>query len=152
MKKLIQFSVPFKAFASMLFAGIITLYMVSSFLYTVITGEELSYSVPFIFILQGMGLSVLISLLWSLFYSNIVIKKWRLYIRHILFELSILALFAVCFFSFSSISTVWTKLWLAAVAAVSVFVIILFGICEMYFKKTGKRYTEILKSYQSQNF
>jgi len=148
MNKLIKFTIPFKAFAAMIFSGLIILYMVSVFIYTVVTGGELDYSIPFILVLQGIGLSVLISLLWSLFFSNVIIKKWRFFIRHILFELSMLVLVAVSILTFLAIPANLTKLWLIAVGAVSLFIIILFGICEMYYKKTGKRYTEILKAYK----
>jgi len=148
MNKLIRFSVPFKAFGAMIFSGLIILYMVSVFIYNIVTGNELEYSIPFILVLQGIGLSVLISLLWSLFFSNVIIKKWRFFIRHILFELSMLVLIAVSVLTFLAIPMDITKLWLIAIGAVFVFVIILFGLCEMYYKKTGKRYTEILKAYQ----
>jgi len=152
MNKLMKFTIPFKTFASMVFAGIMILYMVSSFLYATVTGVEFDYTIPFIFILQGLGLSVMISLLWGLFFSNVLIKKWRFFTRHILFELSLIILLAICFFTFLAIPTDWAKLWLIVIGIVSVFVIVLFGICEMYYKKTGKRYTEILKAYQSENF
>ena len=152
MNKIIRFSIPFKAFASMLFAGIIVLYMVTGTIFAAVTGEDFSYSIPFIFILQGLGLSVLVSLLWALFFDNAIIKKLRFFTRHLLFELSLLVLLAICFFTFLAIPTAWAKLWLIAIVAVSVFVLVLFGLCEMYFKKTGKRYTEILKAYQAENF
>ena len=148
MNKLVKFSIPFKAFGAIIFSGLIILYMVTVFIYKNVTGVELDYNIPFILVIQGIGLSVLISLLWSLFFSNVIIKKWRFFIRHILFELSMLVLVAISILTFLAIPTNLTKLWLIAVVAVSVFVIILFGICEMYYKKTGKRYTEILKAYQ----
>jgi hypothetical protein len=150
MKKVMMFTIPFKAFAAMIFAGIIILYMVSGVIYTVVSGEEFNYSIPFIFVLQGVGLSVMISLLWGLFFSNVIIKKWRFFIRHILFELSLLVLLTVCFFSFLAIPTDWAKLWLITLVILSLFLVILFGICELYYKKTGKHYTEILKAYKNE--
>lgn len=151
MNLIMKFSLPLKAFAAMLFAGIIVLYMFSSIIYTIITGEEINYSIPFVFIIQGLVLSVFISLLWGLFFSNIIHKKWRFFTRFILFELSLLVLLAVCFFIFLSIPANLTKLWLIAIGAVSLFVTVLFGIYEMYYKKTGSRYTEILHTYKSNN-
>jgi hypothetical protein len=145
-------TIPFKAFGSMIFAGIIILYIVSATMYAMVTGKEFNYSIPFIFVLQGLGLSVLISLLWGLFFSDAVIKKSRFFIRHILFELSLMILLAVCFFTFLAIPTEWAKLWLITIGVVSVFVIVLSSICEMCYKKTGKRYTAILKAFQSENF
>jgi hypothetical protein len=152
MKRIISFSVPFKALAAMIFAGFIVLYMVNGLIYTIVTNNEFEYSIPFIFVLQAIGLSVIISLLWHLFYSNAIIKKGRFIIRHILFELSILVLFGVCFFTFFTFPTDFSKLWLITIGIVSLFILILFGICEMYYKRTGKRYTEILKAYQSTIF
>ena len=132
----------------MVFSGLIILYMASVFIYINVTGEEIDYNIPFALVLQGIGLSVLISLLWNLFFSNVIIKKWRYFIRHILFELSMLVLVSISILTFLAIPMDTTKLWLIAVGAVSLFIIILFGLCEMYYKKTGKRYTEILKAYQ----
>jgi len=151
MNKLVKFSVPFKAFASMLFAGLIVLYMVGSFLFATVTGEEFAYAISFIFILQGMGISVLISLLWNLFFSDVIIKKWRFFIRAILFVLSLFILLVLSFFIFSAIPSNWAKIWLITVGVLLLFVIVLFSICEVYFKRTGKRYTEILKAYKSNN-
>jgi hypothetical protein len=150
MKKIMEFAIPFKAFASMLFAGFIILYMISGVIFAIVTGEKFDYTIPFIFILQGFGLSVLISLLWNLLFSEVIIKKWRYSIRHIIFELSLVVLLALCFLTFLAIPTNWAKLWLIVIATVSVFVILLFGLCELYYKKTGKRYTEILRAYKSE--
>jgi hypothetical protein len=61
--------------AAMIFAGFICLYMISGILYTIVTGMEFNYMIPFVFVLQGLGLSVFISILWELFYGNVIIKK-----------------------------------------------------------------------------
>jgi len=150
MKKLMEFVMPLKAFSAMIFAGLVILYMVSSVLYTHFTGIEYGYSIPFVFILQGIGLSVLISLLWGLYFSNVIIKKWRFFLRHIMFEISLLALLAICFFTFFAIPTELANIWLIASGIVALFVIMLSSLSEMYFKKTGKRYTEILKNYKAE--
>jgi phosphatidylserine synthase len=149
MKKMMAFVLPLKSMAAMIFAGFICLYMGSSILYAVFTGIEFNYSIPFVFILQGLVLSVLISILWELFFSNIIIKKWRFFLRHLIFELSLLALLAVCFFTFLAIPTDWAKLWLLVVGIIGVGIITISSISEMYYKKTGKRYTEMLKTYKS---
>jgi hypothetical protein len=148
MKKLIEFAIPFKAFAAMLFAGLIMLYMVSGVIFVMVTGEAFDYSIPFIFVLQGVGFSVLASLLWSVFYTNVFIRKWRFFLRHIMFELSLVALFAVCILTFFAVPTAWGFLWLIVTGFVTIFVIILFGLSEMYYRKTGRLYTEKLKLYK----
>jgi hypothetical protein len=149
MKKIMAFELPIKAMAAMIFAGFICLYMISGILYAVVTGMEFNYTIPFVFVLQGLGLSVLISILWELFFGNIIIKKWRFFLRHLMFEISLVGLLAVCFLTFLAIPTDWAKLWLIVVGIVAVGVITISSIGEMYYKKTGKRYTEILKTYKT---
>jgi hypothetical protein len=51
-KKLVDFVMPLKMFASAIFAGIIILYMVSGVAYALITGEAFEFSVPFVFVFQ----------------------------------------------------------------------------------------------------
>ena len=148
MKKLITVSVPIKAFASMLFAGIMVLYMVSGVAYNIITGEAFEYAIPFVFVIQAVLLSTVISALWTVFLGDTMIKKWRFTKRLIMFKLSLLLLLALCFFTFLAIPANWTIPWFVSILAVSVFVVILALLSEVYFKKTGERYTEALKQYK----
>lgn len=148
MKKFMDFVVVVKAFAAMLFAGLMILYMVSGVLYTHISGGAFEYSIPFIFVLQGLGLSMAISVLWGVFISDVLIKKWRFVKRFIVFKASLMPLVAICFFTFLAIPTEWTIPWLISVLAVSGFVVILAILSEIYFKKTGENYTEALKQYK----
>ncbi|MCL2387667.1 MAG: hypothetical protein FWC89_09005 [Defluviitaleaceae bacterium] len=148
MKKLVTLSVPIKAFASMIFAGIMVLYMVSGVAYSIITGEAFEYAIPFVFVVQSALLSTIISALWSVFLGGTVIKKWRFTKRLIMFKLSLILLLALCFFTFLAIPADWTMPWFISILAVSVFVVILAMLSEVYFKKTGERYTEALKQYK----
>jgi len=148
MKKLVALSIPLKAFASMIFAGIIILYMVSGFAYTTITGNAFDYAIPFAFVIQGALLSTIISLLWGVFLSDVIIKKWRFAKRCIMFMLSLILFLALCFFTFLAIPADWTMPWFIALLAVSVFVVILAILSETYFRKTGEHYTQVLKAYQ----
>lgn len=52
---------------------------------------------------------------------------------------------------FLAIPTYEAKLWLLVAGAVEVGIIALSALCELYFKATGKRYTEILKKYKADN-
>jgi hypothetical protein len=149
MKKIMAFVLPIKAMAAMIFAGFICLYMISGVLYAVVTGVEFNYMIPFVFVLQGLGLSVLISVLWEIFFGNAIIKKWRFFLRHLMFGISLLALLAICFLTFLAVPTEWAKLWLITAGIAAVGVITISGIGEMYYRKTGKRYTEILKTYKT---
>jgi phosphatidylserine synthase len=143
------FVMPLKAFAAGIFSGLMILYMITGFVFAGFTGEAFNYSIPFIFVFQGLILSILISILWGLFFSNVIIKKWRFFLRHIMFELSLLSLLAICFFTFLAIPTEWSKLWLIVAGILAFGVIILSSLSEMYFKKTGKHYTEMLKAYKA---
>ncbi|MCL1842468.1 MAG: hypothetical protein FWF79_01510 [Defluviitaleaceae bacterium] len=148
MKKLIAISMPIKAFAAMVFAGIMILYMVSSVAYGIITGEAAEYAIPFVFVVQGALLATVISALWSVFLGDALIKKWRFSKRLIMFKLSLVPFLALCFFTFLAIPDGWTMPWFISILAVSVFVVILAMLSEVYFKKTGERYTEALKQYK----
>jgi len=148
MKKLVDFSMAVKSFAAMIFAGFMCLYMVAGFLYVIITENPFEYSIPFAFAIQGAILSMLISCLWGVFFSGVIIKKWRYFARMIMFSFSIMILLAVCFLTVSAIPAEWTNLWLIAVGGVGAFVVILAVISEIYFKATGERYTKILQSYK----
>ena len=151
MKKLMDFVVPLKAFAAMLFAGLMILYMVSGVAYSFLLGEAFDYAIPFIFVLQGLGLSMVISILWGVFISDTLIKKWRFVRRCIAFKLSIIPFLALCFFTFLAIPTDWTIPWFIAILAVSVFAVVLAMASEVYFKKTGERYTAALNQYKINN-
>ena len=148
MRTLIALSVPVKAFASMIFSGTMILYMVSGFMYTTITGEVFDYAIPFVFVAQGAILSMVISILWGIFLSDVLIKKWRFAKRCIMFKLSLIPLLALCFFTFLAIPMEWTIPWFIAVVVVSIFVVVLAVLSEIYYKKTGAHYTEALKQYK----
>ena len=151
MKKFIGIIAPVKAMAAGIFGGLMCLYMVSGILYARVTGEAFNYAIPFVFVIQGLVLSMLISVLWGIFLSDAIVKKWRYFKRHILFELSLLALLAICFLMFLAIPVEWSKIWLVSAGIITFGVLIIFGLMEMYLKKTGKRYTEILKNYVADN-
>ncbi|MCL2363762.1 MAG: hypothetical protein FWC71_03760 [Defluviitaleaceae bacterium] len=147
MKKLIEFSIPLKAFAAMILAGILVLYMVSGVAYTLLTDADFEYSIPFAFVIQGAVLSMLISVLWGVFLSDVLIKKWRFALRITLFAASLLPLLALCFFVFMTIPADWTLPWLLALGGIVKFVIFLAFLHEWNYKKTGERYTQALQQY-----
>ena len=149
MKKLIDFSMPLKMFASAIFAGFMILYMMSGVVYAYITGDDFTYAVPFIFVLQGLLLSTLISLVWGLLFSDILIKKWRCFPRLIIFAVSMMVLLGACVLTFMAIPTEWANLWLITNGCIGLGLIIFAAVNEVRFKATGRRYTEILKSYKN---
>ena len=151
MKKIIEIVMPFKSFTAMIFSGFMILYMVGTIIYSTITGHIYNYSIPFAYVLQSIGLSVIISVLWGVFFSKVIIKKWRFFLRHIMFELSVFSILGLYFLTFFNVSSEEAKLWFIVAVTVAFFVILLTSICEMYFRKTGKDYTEMLKTYKKNN-
>jgi len=152
MKKLIDFVMPLKMFASAIFSGFMILYMVSGVAYTHAIGEDFTYAVPFVFVLQGLLLAALISLLWGIFFSDVIIKKWRCFSRLIIFSVSLMVLMAVCVITFVAIPTDWANLWLITNSIIGLGLIIFAIINEVRLKATGRRYTEILNNYKVEQF
>ena len=149
MKKLLYWTVAIKSFAAMFFTGFIFLYMVLGTLYGIITGESFEYSVSFTFIIQSIALSVIISLLWTAFFDNAIIKKMRYFLRLIIFSLTLLPAFGLCFFVFQAVSAEWTNLWLIIAGFMVVGLIIISLLFESYFKMIGRRYTDTLNDYKA---
>jgi len=151
LKRLTEFVMPLKMFASAIFAGFMILYMVSGVVYAYVTGDDFTYAVPFVFVLQGLLLSALISLVWGILFSDILIKKWRCFPRLIIFSVSLMVLLAVCVLTFIAIPTDWANLWLITNGCIGVGLIVFAIINEIRLKATGRRYTELLKNFQAKN-
>ena len=149
LKKLMDFFMPLKMFASAIFAGFIILYMVSGVVYSYFTDDGFTYAVPFVFILQGLLLAAIISLLWGILFSDIIIKRWRCVLRLTVFSIFLMVLMAVCVLTFIAIPTDWAQLWLATNGCISVGLILFSIINEIRLKATGRRYTEILNKYKA---
>ena len=148
MRKLVEFVMPVKFFAAMIFFGLIALYVVSGILNSVIMGEAVEYFIPFVFVFQSMGLSIIIAILWALFFSEVIIKKWRFFRRYALFSLSILILLVICFFTFLTVPAEWARIWFFVTLVVFAGTTIFLSLNELYYKKTGERYMEILNAYK----
>jgi len=150
MKKLMYWSILLKSHAAMFLTGLIVLYMVVSTGHALITGESLELAIPFAYVIQSMVLSVIISVLWVVFFEDNLIKKARYFVRLIMFSLSLIPIFAVCLWLFYVISSEWTFLWVAIAGLLIVGLIIISLLFEVYFKLEGKRYTNVLMRYNSQ--
>jgi len=149
MRKLAEVTTPIKFFAASMFSGLVCLYMVSGFLYAFFTGEEVSYSIPFIFVIQGMGLTLVIAILRELFFGDFVIRKWRFFLRTTVFCISLIALLFACTLTFLAVPTEWAFLWLISASVLALGVTVIFGISEMYYRKTGEWYNEVLRNYKN---
>ncbi|MCL2592828.1 MAG: hypothetical protein FWD82_05625 [Defluviitaleaceae bacterium] len=149
MKKLVEITQPIKAFAAIMFAGLICLYMVSGILYAFFTGAEISHSIPFVFIIQGMGLTLAIAILRELVFADFIIKKWRFFQRVIAFSILLIILLGICTLTFLAIPTEWSALWLISASILALGVTVISGISEIYYRKTGAWYNEMLRVYKN---
>ena len=148
MKKIMDFVIPVKLIAGGVLAGLIGFYMVVGTLYAQFTGVEFEYSIPFAFILQGALLAIAISVLWEVCFGEKIIKKWRFFKRAIVFNLLLMCLIIICFFTSFALPTEWACLWLIGASIIALGVSVMSGLNEIYYRKTGKRYNEILRIYQ----
>ena len=151
-KKLADFVMPLKIFASAIFAGFMILYMVSGVVYAYAAGEtDFTYAVPFVFVLQGLLLAAMISLLWGILFSDVFIRKWRVFPRLVVFAVSLMVLLAVCVLTFIAIPVEWANLWLITNGCIGFGLIVFAAVNEIRLKATGRRYTEILNKYKSEH-
>jgi len=148
MKKLMGLVITIKSYAAMVFSGLILAYMVAGWIYSTIRQEPFSNAIPFIFVMQGALLALAISVLWYLFFTGAVFKKLRYSIRLIGFVLILVLILTGFLLMFFSQPTNWAKLWLI-IAGLFVFVTAGISVLgEIYFRMTGKRYTQSLDKYK----
>jgi len=148
MKKFLGVLIQIKSLAAMIFTGLILAYIAAGWLYSIVKNVPFEYSIPFIFVLQGAVLAIVISVLWFTLLSDAIIKKMRFYLRLIIFVVALVIVLSVCFLTFFAFHTNWAKLWLIISG---LFIIVVTGISilgEIYFRATGKRYTYNLEEYK----
>jgi len=148
MKKITDLVMPIKFFAAMIFFGLIALYVAGGILHAAITGDTIEYAVPFIFVFQSMGLSIAIAMLWALFFGEATGKKWRFFVRYTIFSLLMLILLVICFFTFLAIPIEWAYALSSVALTVFVGTTVFLSLNELYYKRTGERYLEILNAYK----
>jgi len=149
MKKLLLWSVPFKSLSAMIFAGFIILYILTGSAYSFFISEAFEYSIPFAFAIQSAALSIVMSIMCALIFSDIFIKKMRYFQRVVIFVIALLPVLALSLLLFFSVPEELTILWLIIAGMILVGIIIVSFIFETYFKMVGKQYTEILRNYKS---
>jgi len=150
MKRFMSLVLRVKSLAALIFSGLICLYVVAGYLYAALIHKgPFNFTIPFIFVLEGIVLSILISILWGVFFTDEIIKKWRYFPRLVVFCLIMAALLSICVLIFVAAPTNWAKLWWIVIGAFTAGVVGLSVLCEIYFRVTGKRYTEILEEYKT---
>ena len=147
MKKLFYWAVPVKSFTAMIFAGFIILYMIVGFLYAIITSKAFEYVIPFMYAIQAAALSVIISVAWTLIFSDVIVKKMRYFKRLMIFTLSLIPVLAISFWIFNAVG--WNTLWLIIGGLIIVGLIIISILFETYLNMIGRQYTDVLKNYQA---
>ncbi|NMC55884.1 MAG: hypothetical protein GYA50_01505 [Eubacteriaceae bacterium] len=148
MKKFISFLFYIKSFASMIFTGLILAYIAAGWLYSIVMHEQFNYTIPAIFVLQGIILALSITILWYLIFTDAVLKKLRYWIRLICFVLILSLVLTGLFLMFFTYHTDWARLW---IIIAMLFVCVTAGIsviAEIYFRLTGKKYTQVLENYK----
>jgi len=148
MKKLMYWSMLLKSYAAMFFAGLIILYVVTGSAYAFIS-NGFEFSIPFVFVFQSAALSVVISVLWVVFFDDVIIKKMRYFMRLIVFSVTLIPVFSVCLWLFYAVFPGWTFLWVIIAGLLVVGLIIISLLFESYFKLLGRRYTASLKEFKT---
>jgi hypothetical protein len=156
------FAFNIKAMSAFIFSGLILAYIIVDYLYSIylhvlvkseqnIKHVEFVSNMPFIFILRDLLLAILIAVFWQIFLTDYVIKKMRYYLRIILF-VGVLSILMFGFFMIYYVAPMnWAKLWLFVAGLFVIMIAIISIVCELYFRKTGKRYTESLEEYKKKN-
>lgn len=149
MKQLINFVMPLKIFAALMFAGLIGIYVVTAILHSIVTGDVMTSSISFVYLFQSVILSMLLSLFWSACFGQKIISRWRFFPRYILFATSMLIVLTISLFTFLALPNHWIKtLFLLALILFTGGVTIFLALNEYLHKKTGERYLNVLNEYQ----
>ena len=147
MKKLMAFVMPAKSLAALIFAGLMVLYVIAGYIVPAIQGAPFDFTVPFIFVIEGVVLSIAIAAAWQgLFAAN---RRWRFLPRLVVFCLLLVVLLALSVLVFFGWHTDWAKLWWIVVAAVMAGIVLVAIAGEIYYRVTGQRYTQLLRAYQA---
>jgi len=151
MKKLMSWVLPIKTLAAYLFAGLICAYVAAGYLYALLINRgPFNFTIPFIFVLEAVGLSIVIAALWSLLFGESrTATRLRFFPRLVIFAFLLAVALGLCLLVFFPFHTDWAKLWLIVAGCVVAVIVALSIVAELYLRATGKRYTELLRDYQS---
>ena len=146
--KLLQWLMPVKNLAALIFAGLMCGYMAAGALYSVLKPYPFNYTIPLIFLLQGLGMSIVTAVLWTVLLGDDRPHKARYLPRLVLFGVLLVVALSLCFLNFFALHTDWAKLWLIVAGVVLAGVAGLSVLGELYFRATGRKYTALLRTYQ----
>jgi len=140
---------PVKTLAAMIFAGLMCAYVAAGALYGLIVYRGFEYTVPFIFVIQGVVMSIVIAALWEYLFGDDWIKKIRYFPRLVIFSASMTVLLTLGLLAFIPWHTNEAKLWLIVAGFVIAAIGVLSIIGEAYYRVTGKKYTKLLEEYKA---
>jgi len=150
MKTFMRIWLPAKSLGAGIFAGFMCAYVVAGYLYAwLIDRAAFNFTVPFIFVVEGVALAIVIAVLWYLLIDDAAPVRLRFFARLSIFALALAAALVVCVLIFFPFHTDWAKLWWIVIGIVTAGVVALSVIREIYSRITGRRYTEVLKKYQT---
>ena len=150
MKTFMRIWFPAKSLGAGIFAGFMCAYVAAGYLYAwLVDRATFNFTVPFIFVIEGVGLAIFIAVLWYLLIDDAAPVKLRFFTRLIIFVLLLAAALAICVLLFFPFHTDWAKLWWIVIGVVTAGVVVISVIGEIYSRITGRRYTELLKKYQA---
>jgi len=139
-----------KTLAAGLFTGFMCAYVLAGYLYAwLVDRATFNFTVPFIFVIEGIGLAFFIATLWYVLMNDGTSVKLRFFPRLIIFTLALMAALAICVLLFFPFRTDWAKLWWIVIGVITAGVFVISVIGEIYSRITGRRYTELLKKYQA---
>ena len=123
-----------KSFAALVFAGFTCAYMVVGPLAGLITKQHFSASMPFIFILQGLGLAVIVAILRDHLFDGPNVAKMHMVVRAVIYGVVMVVALGICLLLFFPFHTDWAKLWLIVAFLVLAGVLALFILSELMLK------------------
>lgn len=141
MKRIAENALGIISSAGMSFTGLSIIYMLVSMFF----GQQ---SIQYSYLWQFLLLSVLISTLQFLFFSNSVFKKTRYYVRIVCFGIPLYFLISG-FAYFFKWFPIYLSSWLLFSAIFLFIFAVLIVVFELYARITGQRYNQLLKNYKT---
>ena len=68
--------------------------------------------------------------------------------RALVFNLLLMLLITICFLTSFVLPSEWAYLWLIGAGCIALGIAVMSGLNEIYYRKTGERYNELLRIYQ----
>lgn len=134
MKKFVSWALSIKTLAAWVFAGLMCAYVAAGYLYVLLIDRgPFNFTIPFIFVLEAVGLSIVIAALWRLLFGQgRAADRLRFFARLIIFACLLAGALAVCLLVFFPFHTDWAKLWLIVAGCVVAAIIALSAAAELY--------------------